>query len=271
MRPYTRFDYSSMYEDGRGVEKNTTEAIKWYKLAVEQGLEEAKQSLTRCAMLKQFDALLMPVSNTYLAETVKFIRDSAEQGDPRAQYNLGLMYAQGEGVRQSFDMALKWFYLAANNGVPEAQYNLGVMYGDGTGVKQDDYEACKWYQMAVEQGLAEAQLNLGYMYFDGRGVPQDYEIAAKWWLQAAEQGKAKAQFNIGLLCDWGTGLRKNRESAAEWFYKAGLSYLKEGDQSKALRCIEKIKKLRAFLLMPVSNTYLADKLLEAVSSNENAD
>ena len=52
----------------------------------------------------------------------------AKQGDAVAQYNLGVMYAQGQGVPQDYKTAVKWYRLAAEQGNADAQYNLGVMY-----------------------------------------------------------------------------------------------------------------------------------------------
>ena len=48
--------------------------------------------------------------------------------------------------------------------MPGAQYNLGVMYDQGDGVTEDHAEALRWYRLAAEQGHAEAQFNLGVMY-----------------------------------------------------------------------------------------------------------
>ena len=67
-----------------------------------------------------------------------------------------------------------------------AQFNLGVMYDNGEGVPQDYVEAMKWYHKAAEQGHAGAQFNLGLMYANGNGVPQDYAKAAKWFRLGAE-------------------------------------------------------------------------------------
>ena len=47
------------------------------------------------------------------------------------------------------------------------------MYANGKGVIQDDQEAIKWYRLAVEQGFADAQYNLGWMYENGQGVIQN--------------------------------------------------------------------------------------------------
>ena len=61
--------------------------------------------------------------------------------------------------------------------MPTAQYNLGIMYAKGQGVPQDYAEAVKWYRLAADQGIPTAQNNLGFMYAKGEGVPQDYSEA----------------------------------------------------------------------------------------------
>ena len=55
-------------------------------------------------------------------------RPLAEQGDARAQFNLGLMYDNGEGVPQDYKSALKWYTLAAEQGHADALYNLGLWH-----------------------------------------------------------------------------------------------------------------------------------------------
>ena len=62
--------------------------------------------------------------------------------------------------------------MAAEQGHAQAQFNLGAMYATGEGVLQDDAEAVKWYRMAAEQGHAMAQSNLGVMYDKGQGCPK---------------------------------------------------------------------------------------------------
>ena len=101
-------------------------------------------------------------------------RPLAEQGNAKAQHNLGVMYEIGEGVPQDFAEAVKWYRKAAEQGVADAQFNLGIMYGNGQGVPQNDAEAVKWYRKAAEQGVAIAQYTIGLRYHNGKGVPQDY-------------------------------------------------------------------------------------------------
>jgi len=81
----------------------------------------------------------------------------------------------------------------AEKGDALAQFNLGSMYDNGEGVEQDFKEAVKWYRKAAEQGHANAQTYLGVMYATGRGVENDEEEAIKWLRKAAEQGNKPAK------------------------------------------------------------------------------
>ena len=95
--------------------------------------------------------------------------------------------------------------ILAEQGNPYAQNDLGVMYEGGERVAQDYEKAVFWYQRAAEQGYDVAQSNLGNMYDRGDGVAQDYEEAVFWWRKAAEQGYAQAQYNLGVMyavCHW---------------------------------------------------------------------
>jgi TPR repeat protein len=80
------------------------------------------------------------------------IRTRAEQGDAAAQFNLGVMYAKGQGVAQDYAEAATWYRKAAEQGYAPAQCKLGTMYSQGHGVTQDYAEAMKWYRKAAEQG-----------------------------------------------------------------------------------------------------------------------
>ena len=114
--------------------------------------------------------------NKAFAET----KGKAEAGNAAAQYNLGNMYSNGEGVAEDDKEAAKWYRLAADQGDADAQYNLGVMYDEGEGVAEDDKEAVKWYRLAADQGDVDAQYNIMVFYAQGRGVLEDYVAAYAW-------------------------------------------------------------------------------------------
>ena len=61
---------------------------------------------------------------------------------------------------------MKWYRLAAEQGDADAQYNLGWMYDEGQGVPQDNKEAVKWWRLSAEQRNERAQFNLSLMHDD---------------------------------------------------------------------------------------------------------
>jgi TPR repeat protein len=163
-------------------------------------------------------ATLLTVSS--MASTFDDRLKSANQGDAREQYNLGVLYANGQGVPQDYKQAAKWYQKAAEQGIANAQYNLGYMYANGQGVPQDYKQAAKWYQKSAEQWFANAQYDLGVFYINGQGVPQDEKQAAKWYQKAAEQGFANAQYNLGVLYTNGQGVPQDYKQAVKWYQKS---------------------------------------------------
>ena len=128
----------------------------------------------------------------------------ADQGYAKAQYNLGLMHDNGNGVLKDDKQAVKWYQKAADRGHAKAQYNLGLMYdnGNGNGVLKDGQQAVKWYQKAADQGFAKAQHNLGVIYANGTGELKDLSKAKYWIKKAYENPDARAS-TIGLAeKDW---------------------------------------------------------------------
>ena len=91
----------------------------------------------------------------------------ADQGNVSAQYNLGLMYAQGQGVPQDDAAAASWLRKAADQGYASAQFNLGVMYATGQGVAQDDVQSYKWFNVSAA-GTEDAEMR--EMATEGRDI-----------------------------------------------------------------------------------------------------
>jgi S1-C subfamily serine protease len=151
----------------------------------------------------------------------KFWLPLAEQGNAKAQFNLGLMYNNGQGVPQDYKEAVKWYRLSAEQGDAKAQLLLGAMYDKGQGVPQDYKEAVKWYRLAAEQGDANSQLLLGIIYDEGEEIPQDHKEAIKWYRLAAEQGHANAQQNLGVMYYNGQGVPQDYALAHMWFNLCG--------------------------------------------------
>ncbi len=207
-------DLGVSYIEGRGVERNYAEAVKWFRKAADHGYAPAQSNLG--AMYEHGLGGLLKDSS----EAMNWYRKAADQENAKAQYNLGRMY-QREKVPAE---ALKWYLKAADQGYAEAQHNLGVMYGTGEGVEKSDVEGVKWYRKAAEQGYAPAQSNLGTSYYEGRGVPKDFAEAKKWLLKAALQDHPEAQANLGVMYAKAEGENGNYVEAYAWLNIAAKSH-----------------------------------------------
>lgn len=287
------------YDKGLGVKQNSVEAVKWYKLAAEQGWEESIYGL---AEIYQFGRPGVPINNEeaikwYLkvvnlekpdlrpemviaaynnlgalydnkkdyAEALKWFRKAAERNSPDAQYNLGNMFGQGNGVTKDEIEAAKWYHRAAEQGHAGAQYNLGCIYRDGEGVKQDFAESNKWFLKAANQGHAEAQNNMGLSYLRGRGgYAQDYQKAMEWFQKAAANGDANAMNNIGVSYMGGKGVTRDLDKAEEWFNKA----LKvDPNDEVAKENLEKARDRRGVVIYKTTYDPNAKPILEFVENS----
>ena len=123
----------------------------------------------------------------------------AINGDARAQYNLGYLHANGQGVPKDYARAIEWYTRAASQGFAAAQFNLGVLLSSDDGVPPNYAAALSWYRKAADQGDADARFNLGVAFASGQGVRVDFVEAFRWYSQAAAAGHRKAAATLESL------------------------------------------------------------------------
>jgi TPR repeat protein len=159
-----------------------------------------------------------------MKEAARFYRLAAEQGDALAQYNLGLMYGNGEGVLQNQNEAINWYRKAAAQGQKDArQYLDGLNIAQPaiqTGVAptaQKAEQSLPEIRKAAEQGNAADQFKRGLAYERGEGVPQDKKEAARLYRLAAEQGYALAQLYLGWAYEYRDGVPRDMKEAARLY------------------------------------------------------
>lgn len=144
--------------------------------------------------------------------------------------------------RQDYRRAFRELKPLAIQGDVKAQYLLGAMYFNGEGVPQNKEEAAKLYRLVADKGVAIAMVQLGGMYFQGQGLPQSYEEAMRWYRRAADLGHAKSQFNVGAMYDSGQGVPQNNEEAMKWYRRAADQG--DSDAKIALAKYEELEKER---------------------------
>lgn len=151
------------------------------------------------------------------AARAAFYLARAKAGDAAAEYDVGVLYARGDGLVQDYASAASWFHAAAAEGNVAAQYNLGVLYANGLGVAGDQTEALNWYRSAADQNHADAQFNLALAYAQGTGTAQDFPAAARWYQRAAQQGLVPAMVNLAVLYEQGNGVTRSSVDAYAWY------------------------------------------------------
>jgi TPR repeat protein len=124
---------------------------------------------------------------------------------------------QAAADRGDYAAAFRLWLPLARAGDMAAQYQVGLIYADGRGVPQDRAVAAGWYRRAAAQGFAMAEDALGDMAYDGMDRHQDYGVAAQWYRMAADQGYDLSETQLGLMYDQGFGVPQDNVQAYKWF------------------------------------------------------
>ena len=218
--------------DGAGIERDLSEAERYFAVAVKQGhptaaYDGAMLALTRNASAAEVQALIerlrlcakrnhipsaILLADLYgrgdriqpdIREVALWYRKAADLGDVQAQFMIGCLYARGEGVGLDLKHAARYFELAGSRGHPHAAFNLGVFILNGQGIEQSVAEAKRWFAVAAKGGLAQAELRLGQILM--REATTQVEIgSARMLIERASNagnGEAKTALARMLLAD----------------------------------------------------------------------
>jgi len=156
------------YDNGIGVEKDISKAVRLYQRAIDMGNPLAMFNLAVCYKYGQG-------VEKDLSKAVGLYQQAADMGNSNAMNNLGNCYNHGQGVEKDISKAVGLYQRAADMGNPLAMFNLGYCYSNGIGVEKDISKAVELYQRAAEKGDKTALTNLytiGEMY-------EKYQITKK--------------------------------------------------------------------------------------------
>jgi TPR repeat protein len=144
---------------------------------------EYKQQADKALQEKRFD------------DAIRLFEKAADAGDGNALLFLGDVYYIGRFRTQDFQKARSYYEKAEASGYlgAERANNLGVIYADGLGVKRDDKRAFQLFERSAKGGFSWGMTNLGVRYEQGLGVPQDYKQARQWYEKAAAKGNEEAR------------------------------------------------------------------------------
>ncbi|HKV97760.1 MAG TPA: tetratricopeptide repeat protein [Gammaproteobacteria bacterium] len=171
-----------------------------------------------------------PGSGPYSQSDINDAMGLAKIGDAEAQANLGIMLQ----TRGEYKEAAYWYQQAANAGVANAQYNMGTLYFNGEGVAQDYAKAHEWFMRAAKRGNKYAEFQLGMTYFTGQGVNKDPTKEIFWYEKAARHGVPAAAYNLGVIYNNGDEVAPDYVRAYAWLLLAQKGNL---DTSSALSAV----------------------------------
>lgn len=137
-----QFALAVIYYTGRGVERDETEALEWFRAAADGGLARARFNL---GVMRE-EGIMM---RRDLALAHDRYLEAAGQDFTLAQFNLALLYDSGRGVERDLAAAARWYERAAQGGYAAAQFNIGVMSEHGEGIGTDLVQAHAWYDIAA--------------------------------------------------------------------------------------------------------------------------
>lgn len=178
-------------------------AVKWYRLASDQGYAPAQTNLGYCYA----HGLAIGVEERHdddddeKKEACRLYTLAASQGYAQAQFNLGVYYQHGKGV-------------GADVGVDDAKDDAKDGKDDDDVDGKDEVEAIHWFRSAAAQNNTNALIHLGYLYqTGGHGVDQDIDEAIRLYRLAASYNDAGGQFNLAVCYENGIGVLKDQAEA----------------------------------------------------------
>jgi uncharacterized protein len=207
-----------------------------------------------------------------IASGVRALEFAAANGHPVAQWKLGRMYADGDGVKQDELRAFGYFrevanvhaedtpgtgmaYIVANSFVSLGTYFLNGI--PNSQVTADPARAREmFYYAATYFGDRDAQYQLARLYLDGTGVQRDPKFAARWLNLAADKGQHQAQALLGdmlfkgndvprraaLGLMWLTMARDSAASGDDWIvqmHDAAAKVATDDERAQALALLER--------------------------------
>lgn len=214
-------ELGSIYQWGAlGVDPNMEEAKRLYKEAAQQGHAGAQNNLGCVCEPEQPQ------------EAFRWYKMSAQNGLALGMSNYGRCLLYGIGCEKRYEEAYKWLMKAAeaDENCDSAQYMLGVMCFNGDGVEKDLALSAQWYKKAAERGHDSAQYELALCYLYGDGVPEDYDEAIYWLKAGSALGNTQCDEKLEELKSGDTLSGVKVEDVDHWMRQSSVNATDESER-----------------------------------------
>jgi TPR repeat protein len=172
-----QFNVGTAYDFGNGAPHDGDKAIKYYRMAADQGLAEAQNSL----------GSIYQAEKNYV-EAKSWYERAAAQNHPTATNSLGLLYDLGLGVPQDRNKGFEFYSRAADLGHARAMLNIANMYGAGQLGKVDLFSTCVWSVRAKKYANIQDPELIQYLERVLPAIQKD--LSGKDWGKCYEEANA---------------------------------------------------------------------------------
>jgi len=223
-----------MYRDGFGVEKNNSESLKYFEFSGNNGNLRAMQYLG--------DAYLNGIIDFDEKKSFWWHLKAAERGNPTSQYQIAVMYRDGNGVEKDDRLSESWFKSCVYSGLVGFASILSDAYSKGMQVLKDDEIAYKWHLFSAESGNVNAMYQRGIIDITGSRGEININAGFLSLCGAAERGDVRAMNTLGWMFKNGVHVSKNNTESLKWFGKSAELEHPEGLYNTAI-LMEKINSV----------------------------
>lgn len=243
--PEIQYILARMFDLSIGVKEDKVQAEILYEKAAESGLDKAQ--------------LALGIFYNYkgdITKSKKWLTESANNGNPKSIFQLGLIYELGRGVFANIDKAMSYYQQSSDLGWMKATIKLGIynqikekpdftkaieyykkaasqaekkddklkisillarLYAEIADSQENQEHVFKWTKKAADLGDVESQVNTAKAYMNGIGTELDMDEARVWFERAAYNGDTDAMTMLGYIYSNGIGTEINIEEAIRWY------------------------------------------------------
>ena len=238
-------DLGTFYYQGKHVEKNPQEAVKWLRSSANGDWALAQWNLAMCYMdgvgiERDYNQAVYWLGEATVKGCMPQFENMCEDKDKGWKEKPFMSYLKGLALyfTKDIDGAYKEFQKIKKT--VEAQTMMCVCMADKGYKKQNAKKAVKQLKKIADKGDASAKYYLASFYEEGLGVEKDAEKAVDLYKQLADAGNAMAQCRLGNIYFEGNIVKQNYSEAVKYFQQAeNQNQMTEIAAMQYAHCLEK--------------------------------
>ena len=203
----TKFTLLNTDENGKSTQKYKIESLPTTIV-----FENGKEIKRRVGSLDRDEIKMLVAPDKMVKEYTK----KCKEGDAKICNGLGMLYREGEDVKQDLPKARAFYSMCCNEKEFIGCNDLALMYGNAEGGKRDATLAIKYYGMSCDGNESIGCFNLGGIYRYGwYGVEKKSSKALAFYDKACSLGDEEACYELSVMYEEGLGIEKDSKKSKE--------------------------------------------------------